>query len=161
MLDTGDLPLGQYTVTHAHADDANFDAAPPASSTLTVTNAGSPHVTVNPTSQDVSPGDAVGFAAQATSISAQTIYWQVSTDGEATWSNVTSNTSATTTTLVVQATLAMNGNQYRSVFTNSAGTAVSATATLIVTLDGGGNRDETTTGWGNPRPLVRYPDVDD
>ena len=55
--------------------------------------------------------------------------WQVSTDGGNTFSNVAG---ATSNTLTIDATANENGNRYRAVFTNSAGSATTASATLTV-----------------------------
>ena len=61
--------------------------------------------------------------------------WQVSADGGTTWANVTSNASATTTTLTFYASLGQNGYRYRAVFTNSVGTAITTAAKLTVEGD--------------------------
>jgi len=58
------------------------------------------------------------------------VQWQVSTDGGATFSNIAG---ATSTTLGFVATVGQNGNQYRAVFTNTAGGTTTTAATLTVT----------------------------
>ena len=67
----------------------------------------------------------------------QTTYqWQLSTDAGATWTSIGNNSTysgATTTTLTVATTTAMNGNRYRVQLANAAGTSVSGTAVLTVT----------------------------
>jgi hypothetical protein len=63
-----------------------------------------------------------------------TVHWQVSSDGGQTWTNITGNASAMTTTLTLYASLSQNGYRYRAVFTNSAGTA--STLFAILTVEG-------------------------
>src|SRR5258707_528706 len=58
-----------------------------------------------------------------------TVQWQVSTDGGATFNNVSGGTS---TTLSFTTALSQNGNRYRAGFTNSAGTATTTAASLAV-----------------------------
>jgi hypothetical protein len=57
------------------------------------------------------------------------VQWQVSTDGGATFNNVST---ATSTTLSFTTALSQNGYQYRAVFTNSAGSATTTAASLTV-----------------------------
>jgi uncharacterized protein DUF4038/collagenase-like protein with putative collagen-binding domain/immunoglobulin I-set domain protein len=99
--------------------------------TLTVDFA--PIVTTNPTNQTVTAGTSVSFTVAATGNPTPTVQWQVSTDGGATFTNLTGATSATLTfaTITLQ-----NGNQYRAVFTNTAGSAKTTAATLTVTTSG-------------------------
>jgi hypothetical protein len=98
---------------------------PSSISTLTA-----PAVTTQPTSQTVSAGDGVQFDAAATGIPAPTVQWQVSTDNGSSWSDVAT---AIDTSLSFTAAYSENGNQYRAVFTNDAGSTPSDAATLTVT----------------------------
>jgi hypothetical protein len=58
------------------------------------------------------------------------VQWQVSTNSGSTWSNIAG---ATTTTYSFTTTASQNGNEYRAVFTNSAGSATTNPAILTVT----------------------------
>lgn len=74
------------------------------------------------------------FSVTGTGTPAPTYQWQVSTNGGATWNNVTGGTGATTASYTTGATTAgMNGNQYRCVLTNTCGSAISNPATLTLT----------------------------
>lgn len=89
-----------------------------------------PNVTAHPTDQWVAPGAIVTFTAAAAGTEPITVQWQVSTDGSATWSNISG---ATTTTLTVpNVVLADNGKLFRAVFTNALGMANSNAAILTV-----------------------------
>jgi hypothetical protein len=105
-----------------------------ATGTVTTVVGTTPTVTTQPADATVTTGDTATFTTAATGDPAPTVQWQLSTD-DTTWNNVTG---ATATTLTVpDTTLAMNGNQYRAVFTNTFGgtghTASSDPATLTVT----------------------------
>jgi len=90
-----------------------------------------PTVTTNPVSQTVTAGSNVTFAAAATGYPAPTVQWQVSTNGGATFTNLSSATSTTLTLTPV--TTSQNGYLYRAVFTNLVGSATTTPATLTVT----------------------------
>ena len=82
----------------------------------TAGNAGS--ITTQPANQAVQVGTNATFTATVTPGSSTTTYqWQISTDGGATWANVTNNATyagATTTTLTVSnVTMAMQGYRFR------------------------------------------------
>jgi hypothetical protein len=115
-----------------------FQYASNGSSTLTVVPLAKPKVTLNPSNATVTAGDPVSFTAAATGSPTITVQWQVSTDGGKTWTNITGNASATTTTLTFYAGAAQNGYKYRAVFTNSAGSTTTLFATLTVESDSGG-----------------------
>ena len=92
----------------------------------------SPSVTTNPSGQSVVYGADATFSAAASGNPTPTVQWQVSTDTGLNWADVGG---ATNTTLTISSpTVAMNGNQYRAVFTNSCapGSATSTAATLTV-----------------------------
>jgi hypothetical protein len=85
-------------------------------------------VTTNPTDQTVTAGATAIFISAASGNPAPTVQWQVSTGGIS-----TDLPGAISTTLTISnTTLAMSGNSYRAVFTNSAGTAISSAAKLTV-----------------------------
>jgi hypothetical protein len=134
---TGVLPVGSYPITYAFPGDANFNAALKATGTLTVIPTAPPRVTLSPHNATVSAGDPVSFTATATGSPTPAVVWQVSTDGGKTFTNITGNTSALTTTLVFQTNAGQNGDKYRAVFTNPLGTVTTTAATLTVTVDTG------------------------
>ena len=95
--------------------------------TITVNTAAS--ITSNPSTQTLCAGTPVSFTAAASGTPAPTIQWQQSTDGGATFNNISGATSAT---LSFTSLASQNGNQYRAVFTNTCGSATSTAATLNV-----------------------------
>ena len=135
------------------------------SATLTVNTA--PIVTTNPLDDSIPAGSTTIFSAAATGNPVPTVQWQLSADGGATFSNVSG---ATSTSLVVSSvTASQNGNQYRAVFTNIAGTATTTVATLTVriipnvtlqpvsqTIAVGGTATFTAAASGNPVPTVQW-----
>jgi len=100
--------------------------------TLTVQSP--PTVTTSPANQTVSVGDTLAFTAAATGSPTPTVQWEVDTGSG--FTNVTNGgvySGSTTGTLTITgATAAMNGYQYKAVFTNTVGNASTATATLPV-----------------------------
>lgn len=128
----------QYrVVVTGQCGSTNSDAA-----TLTVNVA--PVVTTQPTSQSVCSGSAISFTAAASGTPAATIQWQISTAAVPAFTNIPGATSGTYT--IASTTLAMNGDQFRAVFTNSCGTVNSNAATLTV------NSSVTVTG--NPASVT-------
>jgi hypothetical protein len=98
--------------------------------TLTVASANTaPAVTAQPSGQTVVSGANATFTAAASGNPAPTVQWQVSTDGGNTWNNASG---ATSTSYTFSATIGESGNQYRAVFTNTAGNATTSPATLTV-----------------------------
>jgi hypothetical protein len=88
-----------------------------------------PTITTQPGNQTVTAGQTATFTAAATGSPTPTVQWQVSTDSGATFGNVSG---ATSTTLSFAAASSQNTNQYRAIFTNSAGTATTTAAALTV-----------------------------
>jgi hypothetical protein len=101
------------------------------SGNLEVLGPRSPTITTQPGNQTVTAGQTATFTAAATGSPTPTVQWQVSTAGSGTFSNV-SGAGATSTTLSFTTALSQTGNQYRAVFTNSAGTATTTAAMLTV-----------------------------
>ena len=95
-----------------------------------------PTITTQPTDQTVAAGQTATFFAAAAGAPTPTVQWQGSTNGGTTWTTVTNTApydGATTTTLrVISVTTAVNGFQYRAVFTTGAGSATTNPATLTV-----------------------------
>lgn len=119
---TANTVVGTYNVSAAApgAGSVNF----------TLTNIGvAPVITTNPTSQSVTAGNNASFTAAASGNPTPTVQWQKSTNGGATFNNISS---ATSTTLSFTAAGGDNGNQYRAVFTNVVNTATTTAATLTV-----------------------------
>jgi hypothetical protein len=89
-------------------------------------------------SESVASGANTSFTVSATG-SGLTYQWETSTDSGTTWNDVADGTTfggATTATLSVTApTLTMNGDLFRVVLTNAAGSSTSADGTLTVTAD--------------------------
>ncbi len=96
--------------------------------TVQVTVNEPPTVTTQPAPQIVGQSATATFTAAATGTPTPTVQWQVDTGN-----GFTNIPGATSTTLTVpNVTLAMNGNRYRAVFTNSCGSATSQAALLTV-----------------------------
>jgi len=126
-----------YSATAAPGDDgAQFRAvftnvagtATTAVATLSVTMA--PTIVSSPISQTIDVGTAYTFMAVAYGLPAPAAQWQRSDDGGLTWSDIPG---ATAYTYAITAALGDDGAQFRAVFTNVAGTATTAVATLHVT----------------------------
>jgi autotransporter passenger strand-loop-strand repeat protein len=98
--------------------------------TLTVnTGSAAPTITQNPSDETVSVGSTATFTAAASGSPTPTVQWQLSVNGGA-FANIPG---ATSTTYSFTAAANENGDQYRAVFTNSAGTATTTAATLTTT----------------------------
>jgi hypothetical protein len=76
-------------------------------------------------------GQTASFTAAADGTPAPAVRWQVSTDGGASFADLAGATAATLS--FVPTSVSASGTEYRAVFTNSAGSATSAAATLTVT----------------------------
>jgi hypothetical protein len=77
----------------------------------------------------VAAGQSVSFFAAASANPIPTVQWQISTNGGSTFFNIFG---ATSTTYTFTTSSAMNGYKYRAVFSNSLGTATTASARLTV-----------------------------
>ena len=135
---TSALAAGLHAITYTFPGDSNFNAAPKGVAALDVVPLSPPTVTVNPGNRTVAVGDPVVFTAAAVGSPVLSVQWQVSTDGGKTFTNITGNTSAQTTTLVFTTYAGQTGTKYRAVFTNSAGVTMTSIATLTVEVDTGG-----------------------
>jgi hypothetical protein len=160
------LSTGTYAITYAYLGDATrFGAATSGSGTLTIQAA--PTILTGPLSQTVTVGSSVTFTASATGFPTPTVQWQQSTNGGSTWHNITGATSSSYT--ISATTAGQNGYRFRAVFTNSAGSATTAAATLTVqyapgvttnpqnaTVNAGQSVTFTAAASGNPTPTVQW-----
>ena len=139
--------------------------------TLSVTN--SPVIGINPSNTTINAGGNGSFTSSASGSPTPSGQWQVSTNGVATFTNITDGgvySGATTGTLsITGGTAAMNGYQYREVFTNGSGTATSGISTLTVdyaptitaspsnvSINSGGNTALSASATGNPTPTAQW-----
>ncbi len=99
-----------------------------APATLTVHRA--PAIVKQPAASVVNEGQTATFEATASGYPAPTVQWEVSSDGGGTWAEVPGATSALLT--LPGTSFSQNGNLYRAVFTNAAGSATSNGASLTV-----------------------------
>lgn len=126
-----------------------------------------PSVSKQPVSVGVNEGHNASFEAAATGFPAPTVQWEVSSNAGADWSPIAGATSGTLT--VSDATAAMNGWEYRAVFTNTAGSVTSNAATLTVssapaitkqpvgtTVEAGETADFEASATGVPEPSVQW-----
>jgi alpha-tubulin suppressor-like RCC1 family protein len=102
---------------------------------------GVPVVTAQPQSATVAIGGTASFEAAATGSPAPTVQWERSLDEGGSWTPVSGATGGKLT--VSGAQLSQDGNEYRAVFHNSAGTTPSRAATLTVS-----STDYRAFGWG-------------
>ncbi len=105
---------------------------------MIVSGAGPPPVpaaiTAHPSSLSVTEGSSATFSVSATGDPSPTYQWQVQPAGSGSFTNAGGGFSGTTTDTLTLTTsaLANNGDQFRCVATNSAGSATSNAATLTV-----------------------------
>lgn len=102
---------------------------------LTVTAAAvAPAVTTQPSAVSVNAGQTAVFASAFSGAPAPTVQWQRSTDAGATWANISGASAVSYTTAATTTTggTANNGDRYRCVATNAAGTATTSAAALTV-----------------------------
>jgi beta-glucosidase len=88
-----------------------------------------PSITTQPVASSVSVGGMVTLTAAAAGSPLPTVAWQVSTDGGTSWTAVPG---ATSTTYTFTAKGSDNGAQYRAVFSNDLGDAVTNAAKVTV-----------------------------
>lgn len=123
-------------------------------------------ITLNPIDQSVCTGDTATFTAAAVGDPPITVQWEVSTDSGSTWNDLVGEIS---TTLSIVTSLPLSGNEYRAVFTNPSGSAITTAATLIVnvppvvtlnpidlTVDSFTTATFTATASGIPTPTIQW-----
>jgi hypothetical protein len=127
-------------------------------------------VAENPVAQTAIAGQTATFTAAAHADPAATVQWQSSSNGGKTWTDVSNGVAysgAKTDTLTVTGASGLNGDLYRAVFTNSAGTATTTAAKLKVdfvnftspvsqTIDAGQKVTFTSTVSANPGARVQW-----
>ena len=100
------------------------------------TVASAPVITVQPTDQVAAPGQVATFNAGATGVPSPSIQWAQSTDQGSTWSAISG---ATSSSYGLSSSWGMNGVELRAVFTNSAGSTTSQSASFTYL--------ESSTNW--------------
>ncbi|HWB08540.1 MAG TPA: immunoglobulin domain-containing protein [Pirellulales bacterium] len=159
------LAAGTYSISYEYLGDAaHFNGATDGSGTLTVRAA--PSIVTNPVSQAVVSGTGVTFSAAASGSPVPTVQWQQSSNGT-TYTNIAGATGLSYT--IASVTPSQNGYHYRAVFTNSAGSATTAAATLTVasapsvttnprsaTVNAGQTATFTVAASGNPTPTAQW-----
>ena len=139
---TADVSENDYQYRAVFINSAGSTVTADATLTVTVTAPGhsAPQVSTQPADQSVQSGGAASFTASASGNPTPTVQWEVSTDGGSSWRQIAS---ASSSSYSFTADVSENDYQYRAVFTNSAGSTVTADATLTVT--GTGNAPVITT----------------
>ena len=100
-----------------------------------------PFITSQPHNVIALVGSGASFEATAEGVPDPAVQWEVSIDHGTSWNAIEGATS--TTFSIAEAQLAQNGNLYRAVFSNVAGTTASAAARLVVSAS-----DYAAFGWG-------------
>jgi hypothetical protein len=88
-----------------------------------------PEIVNHPSTQALCAGPIVSFSSLANGTPSPTVQWQVSTDNGGNWTDLVGETNST---LTLTANAANNGKQFRTIWTNSIGSATSNPATLTV-----------------------------
>jgi alpha-tubulin suppressor-like RCC1 family protein len=91
-----------------------------------------PAVTEQPAGFSVEVGHSATFEAAASGFPTPTVQWEVSSDGGSTWSPVAGADEDQLT--IADAQTSESGDEYRAVFANAGGTAISEAATLTVAV---------------------------
>jgi hypothetical protein len=119
---TGTVTVGGHTFTVSQAGTAPTSIAPA--------------IEAHPANRTIAAGAGTQFSVTASGTPPPTYQWQVSANGGASFANLTNGGTyggATTATLTLVATVALNGSLYRCIAVNEAGSATSTAALLAVT----------------------------
>ena len=128
-LNITDVPLSDNGFEYRAVFTNSVGSATTNPATLTVNPTVAPVITTQPISQSVPINTTVTYTAAASGVPTPTVQWQVSGDGGTTWIPIAMSNTFTVTNV----SASDNGNEYRAVFTNLAGTATTNAATLTVT----------------------------
>ncbi len=133
--------------------------------TLSLTNY--PKVTAQPVSIAVAAGSNATFSVAGSGSAPLTLQWRVSTNGGATFTNISGATTSSLT--ITNVSTALSGNLYDVVITDGLGTATSNPATLTVVVatavtlqpmnqmvDAGQTATFNAGASGNPAPTVQW-----
>jgi hypothetical protein len=137
----------RLTVTAPPSGSAPQLTTPPASGsgpqlTTPPASGSAPQLTTQPASESAQSGTTATFTAAASGSPTPSVQWESSSDGGSSWSEITG---ATSTSYSFTATSAQNDDEYRAVFSNSAGSATTNAATLTVTAPPSGEAPQLTT----------------
>ncbi len=124
----GALSVGTHELFAVYGGDGTFAASQSPMLSQAVNSAST--ITSQPTNQSVNAGSTATFTVSASGNPTPTVQWQQSSDGGSTWANISGATSTTLT--LANVSDSQNGDEYRAVFTNSAGSATTNAATLTV-----------------------------
>ncbi len=126
-----------------------------------------PAITKQPTSVTVEAGQSASFEALASGFPTPTVQWELSTNGGGSWSQISGATEDRLP--IASAQISENGDEYRAVFSNSAGSTDTAVVTLAVhdlpvvtqqpasvTIELGQNTTFETSATGFPTPTVQW-----
>jgi alpha-tubulin suppressor-like RCC1 family protein len=126
-----------------------------------------PLVTRQPLAVTVQQGQSASFEAAASGFPTPGVQWQISTDAGASWSNITGANSDTLT--IASSAGSESADEFRAVFTNAAGEAVTNAATLTVhaaptitrqplgaTVEEGQEAIFEAAATGSPTPTVQW-----
>jgi hypothetical protein len=105
-----------------------------------------PSVTTHPANQQVVSGSTASFSVAATGSPTPTVQWQFSSNGGASWTTIAG---ATGSTYAFTAVAGNNGQRFRAIFTNSAGSATTSAATLTIRERGSVPSDIDGDGLGD------------
>src|SRR5262249_41960410 len=103
---------------------------PVTSSAASLTLNAAPSISSQPANQTVCAGNNATFSVSVSGTPAPSIQWQVSTNGGASFSDISGATASSVT--ITNAQLSQSGNFYHAVATNLCGSITSSNATLTV-----------------------------
>jgi len=89
-------------------------------------------VSASPTNQEVCSGSSVTFSVSGTSVPTINYQWQVSTNGGASWTDVSGATAATYT--ISSVPMSLTGNRYRCLLSNATCPAQAASSAAVLTV---------------------------
>jgi predicted secreted protein len=131
---TASTSAGNYTVIVSNAL-GNVTSSP---AVLAILSDPAPAIATQPANITVTAGQVATFTTAANGNPTPAFLWQISLDAGVSWANLTDGDgiagSATAVLTVSDTTMAMSGQEFRAVATNSVSSATSDPATLTVTV---------------------------